>query len=439
MTQTRFSGYPRIAIALVALILCCAGAAPVLAVTKYTLGSPEISATVDGVNEFTPGQDATIHVLIKNTGVNALKQLDHGTIDPEDLPTTAKQMTVGLGSVNSDIIIKTDPQMVGDLKANGNPIHVNFNAKITENATDGEYQVPLTVRYQYPRPIEQEMGDVFEFTYTTAEQTIPLTIRIKPQVQIEVPNVTSDPLTAGSEGYVYLKIQNTGPSAGKMAVAKITRNGNSPVIPTDSSVFIGDFPRGGVAECMFKVSIAKDAMNKTYPLDLAVTYTDREGAVVTSRPTPLGLPVSGKAVFTVTSPVPVLTAGSGNTIEVRYRNDGVATVYNAQARLSSHEPVTINGNTAYLGDLKPGESVTAKYEVATDGAADAKEYVFDSKIRYRDALANSQESDTIPVTLRVAPGSAGGLSGNLILFIGIIAIVGAGVVLWNYHHTRKMR
>jgi len=439
MTQTRFSGYRRLAMALVALILCCAITAPVPAATKYNLGSPEISATVDGVNEFTPGQDATIHVLVRNTGVNELKQLDRGTIDPEDLPTTAKQMTVGLASGSTDILIKTDPQMVGDLKGNANPIRVNFVAKITENATYGEYQMPLTIRYRYVRPIEQETGDVFEFTYTTAEQTIPLTIRIKPLVQIEVMNVTSDPLTAGSEGYVYLKIQNTGPAPGKTAVAKITRNGNSPVIPTDSSVFIGNFPSGGVEDCKYRVSVAKDAMSKTYPLDVAVTYTDPEGVVVTSRPTTIGIPVYGKAVFNVTSPVPVLNSGSGSTIEVRYRNDGVATVYNAQARLSTHEPVTINGNTAYLGDLKPGESATATYDVRVDGAADSKEYVFDSKIRFRDALANSQESDTIPVTLRVAPGSAGGLPGIVILFIGIIAIVGAGVVLWNYHHARKMR
>ena len=339
MTQTRFSGYPRIALALVALVLCSAFAAPVLAATKYTQGSPEISAVIDGVNEFTPGQNATIHVLVKNTGVSALKQLDHGTIDPEDLPTTAKQMTVGLGSGSGDIIIKTDPQMVGDIKGNGNPLRVNFIAKITENATYGEYQMPLTVRYQYLRPIEQEMGDVFQFTYNTEEQTIPLTIRIKPLVQIEVPHVTSDPLTAGSEGYVYLNIQNTGPASGKMTVAKITRNGNSAVIPTDSSVFIGDFPGGSVAECKFKVSIAKDAMNNTYPLDVAVTYTDREGAVVTSRPTTIGLPVNGKAIFNVTSSIPVLTPGSGSTLEVRYRNDGVTTVYNAQARLSTARAV----------------------------------------------------------------------------------------------------
>jgi hypothetical protein len=438
MTPARVSGYRRIAIAIIALILCSAAAAPVFAATRYT-GSPEFSAAVTGVNEFAPGQDANVRILVKNTGLNSLTQLDHGTIDPEDLPTTAKQVTVGLASGNDDIIIKTDPQMVGNIQGSGNPVTVNFKAKISENATSGEYQVPLTIRYQYLRPIEQEVADTFRFTYTTAEDTIPITIRIKPQVKIEILQVTPEPMTSGSEGYIDLKIQNAGPENGRMATVKLLRNGNSPVIPTDGTVFIGDFPSGGIAGCRYKVSIAKDAMNKTYPVDIAVTYTNREGAIVTSQSTTTGIPVYGKTPFTIISPVPGLTPGSGSTIEVRYRNDGVATAYNAQARLTPHNPVSSIANTAFLGDLKPGESATARYEVQVDSAAAAQEYVFDSSIRYRDAFENSQESDTIPVAIDVTPGTSNGLLVNLILFIGITAIIGAGVMLWNYHHSRRMR
>jgi hypothetical protein len=319
---------------------------------------------------------------------------------------------------------------------------VNFALKITENATAGEYQLPLSIRYQYLRPIEQDTADVFQFTYNSAEDIVPLTIRIKPQVKIEVLEVTEEPLVAGSEGYISMRIRNAGPEDGRMAAVTIVRNGKSPVIPTDGTVFIGNFPSGGVADCRYKVSIAKDAMNKTYPVDIAVTYTNREGVVVTSGSTTMGIPVSGKTLFTVTSSPPEIAPGSGKTIEVLYRNDGVITAYDVQARLTVHDPVSSSSNTAFLGDLKPGESAIAQYNVQVDSGAEAREYVFDSKIRYRDTLANSLESDTIPVTLNAVPsgpGAAGALGGNLILFIGIIAIVGAGVVLWKYHHAKKMR
>ncbi|MFA4860095.1 COG1361 S-layer family protein [Methanoregula sp.] len=442
MTQPSFSGYHRLAIALLALALCSAVVVPVYAATKYTGGSPAFSAAVNGVNEFSPGQEATLQVLVSNNGISSLKQLDRGVIAPEDLPTTAKQVTVGLTSGSNDILVKTDPQMVGSIQGSGSQKAVNFILKITENATAGEYQLPLTIQYQYLRPIEQETADIFQFTYNSAKDTIPLTIRIKPQVKIEILESTPEPMIPGSEGYISFKIQNAGPEDGRMATAKLIRNGKSPIIPTDSTVFLGNFPSGGAAECKYKVSIAKDAMNKTYPVDIAVTYTNREGTIVTSQSTTTGIPVYGKTQFSVVSSTPKLAQGSDSTIEVQYRNNGVVTVYNAQAQITGHSPISSTGNTAFLGDLKSGESATASYEIQVDSGAEAKEYLFDSKIRYRDAFSNSIESDTIPVAIQVDPagsGSAGGFPGVLIGLIAAIVIIGAGVVLWNHHRSGKMR
>ena len=45
-------------------------------------------------------------------------------------------------------LIKTDPQMVGDIRG-GNTVTVQFKAKISANATAGEYQLPLTLQYRY--------------------------------------------------------------------------------------------------------------------------------------------------------------------------------------------------------------------------------------------------------------------------------------------------
>ena len=94
MTPKGFSGSAGTALLVVTLLACSALiAAPAAAATKYPEGAPSFSAAVTGVNEFTPGEDATISILVKNSGLNPVKQLDRGTIDPEDLPNTAKFMT----------------------------------------------------------------------------------------------------------------------------------------------------------------------------------------------------------------------------------------------------------------------------------------------------------------------------------------------------------
>ena len=60
---------------------------PVIGVDTYVGSAPQMSAAISGVNEFIPGQDVTINVIVRNSGVNDLKFLTIGTIDRDDLPT----------------------------------------------------------------------------------------------------------------------------------------------------------------------------------------------------------------------------------------------------------------------------------------------------------------------------------------------------------------
>ncbi|MGA2120733.1 MAG: S-layer protein [Methanoregula sp.] len=443
MTSTSFSGYTGAVLAMIFLCVCSAAiVAPVSAATKYLGGSPSFSASVIGVNEFVPGEDATISVLVKNSGVDTMKQLDLGTIDAEDLPTTAKFVTIGLMSGSDAIVIKTDPQMVGTIPSSGAGVTVTFNAKISTNATTGEYQLPLAIGYEYPRVIRQEKADVFEYTYTAANDTLPLTIHIKPVVKIAVLEAVPDPMSVGTEGYLHLKVQNIGPEDGTKATVKIVRSGSSAIIPTDSTVYIGDFPSGGVVECKFKISASTEATNQTYPVDVLVSYTNREGAIVTSDTETIGIPVSAKTSFTIISPEPAIAAGSESTIAVQYRNNGNSTVYDAQSRINPHGLVTIDDNIAYLGDLKPGESETAQYTVQVDGTAEPGEYSYDSKIRFRDALGNSQESDTITVNLQILPAKTGTVAGlplGTVVAAIILVVIAAGIVLLAYQRRKKLQ
>lgn len=440
MVLIRYSGPVNPLLIAAAILACCAVAiAPVSAATKYTGGSPSFSASVIGINDFVQGQDATISILVRNSGTDTLKQLGQGTIDPEDLPTAAKFTRIGLASPSDAIIIKSDPQMVGDIPAGENGVTVTFNAKISTNATTGEYQLPLSIGYKYPLILPQEKADVFEYAYTSANTTLPVTIRIKPDVKIQVLEATPDPLSAGTEGYLHLKLQNSGLENGTMAVVKLVRNGNSAIIPTDSTVFIGDFPRDAVTECRYKIAASSDATNQTYPVDVIVSYTNNEGTVVTSNPETIGIPVNAKTRFTVLSQAPSVAAGAQSIIRVEYRNDGNATTYAVQSRIKPNNVITTDDNTAYIGDIAPGESAVAQYEISVDGAADPQQYILDSTLRYRDALGNSQKSDTVPVTVQVTPAKTGSIAGIPVttLIPGIIVVIIVAAIGFWLSRTRK--
>jgi hypothetical protein len=440
-------------ILLLAALLIIAGS-PVLAVANYMGGSPSMSALVSGTNEFAPGEDAVITVIVQNSGVNSMKtdwvggkstvpvttrpdlsrdNYDNnygawqgsGNIVWDDIPTTAKMVTVGLGAGTAPVVIRQDPQNVGDIKSPGS-VMVSIPVKITADATNGEYQLPLSITYTYLETADNIATDVLEYKYQKKTVVLPLTIRIIPQVKIDVVNVTSETLSVGTGGHVTLTIRNLGYEDGKKATVRLVRNGNSPIIPTDSSVFVGDFPRGGEITCRYKVSISTDAGEQTYPVDVVVTYENRDGDVVTSAPDTVGIPVSGKVTFAVDTVSAAVKKGGDQIIEVRYENTGRMPVYGAQARISVVKPFFSSDNTAYLGNLEPGESATARYAIGADSDAEVKDYTLDSEVRYRDALDNSQVSDSLKVPVRIEDEETSVVLQLLPFLLLVLVVCGAG-------------
>jgi hypothetical protein len=407
---------------------CCI---PAMAVVTYVGGSPQMTAYVTGVNEFSPGQDATITVVIQNSGTNQMKFLGDGTIPSEDIPTTAKQVKAGLSAGDAPIVIKTDTQSLGDIASPGR-VTATFNAKITTAAQLGQYQLPLTLHYRYrtndhnPQP----SSDSLMLEYTDVTTVVPLTLRIKPEVKIDVIDAVPENLVVGSEGYINLTIRNIGYEDGTQASVKIHQSGNSAILPTDSNVYVGDFPRNGVVSCIYKVSVTSDAQAQTYPVDVEVTYTDSEGNIIASDIDTIGVPVRAKLAFSVVSSTAAVIQGQTGIVEVQYRNDGSVTAYQAQVRITAVDPFTSSDNTAYLGDVAPGETATATYSLTAESAATVGKYNLDTDIRYRDSLDNSLDTDTFETPFEVVQAKSGGLL-EIPAALTLIAIIliGAGYYL----------
>src|SRR5512138_256277 len=86
------------AVVILALLVCSTGlTAPASAATRYLGDGPAFTAMVIGTNEFVPGTETPVRILVRNTGLNSMKQVGVGTIEPEDTQNTAKTVTIGLG------------------------------------------------------------------------------------------------------------------------------------------------------------------------------------------------------------------------------------------------------------------------------------------------------------------------------------------------------
>jgi len=208
---------------------------------------------------------------------------------------------------------------------------------------------------------------------------------------------------------------------GKKAIIKIVRNDNSPVIPTASSIYVGDFSVNQTVRSQFKVSVTDDAEEQTYPLDVLVNYENGEGEQVTSDVETTGIPVGKKIDFNITSLPSEISPGQKKLITVQYVNTGGAPAYNVQARISAVDPFTSSDDTAFLGTMAPGETREAAFEISVDKSATLKQYALDSEVRFRDALDNSMISD--PMKVGIIVGKDNSPLGNPLVLAGIAAVI----------------
>jgi hypothetical protein len=423
---------------LLVLIMACI-VAPALADTKYTGGSPNLSAYISGLNEFTAGSDITIPVVIENSGFNRYEEVAPDITARDDLPNTAKFVTVNLSSGDAPIVIKSDPQMIGDILGQTTGTVV-FSATVNADAPAGTYMLPVDISYATLSSVDEyTAAPTFQYRYQQNNITLTVPLVIKAEVIPQVISATPYHLIAGADGYINLTLKNTGSLEGEKATVKILQDDESPIIPIDSSAYIGDFPVGSTVTRLFKVSVDKTAVNKTYPVAVVVVYQNNEGDFVNSRTETAGVNVGGKVDFAIISPTISMSPGSKKIIQVEYKNTGDSTIKNAQALISAVTPFTSSNAVADLGDLAPGQSAIASYQISVSGNAVTKVYGLDSEIRYRDVLDNTYISDPMKVSIDVenVTGIQGLLSNTVILSIIVAALMGLIYAIWYLRKKQR--
>jgi hypothetical protein len=401
---------------------------PALAGTQYITGPPKIVVAISGTNEFTPGETTTIPLAIENKGLINLRLSRPDLITPDYLPNTAMLMTVGLEAGEAPLSVKSRPQMIGDIPGDTTRL-VPFNVQINESAPAGTYHIPIFIEYTYVWSASSEGQDNIAYYFKTDQIIQDLTISIRPVVILRVQNVSVRYLNAGTEGYLNLTLINAGSDYAREAVIHLDPTISiTPLQPTDSSAYIGQFPPGAVVQTSFKISAAASSeTHKSYPFNVFCEYVDFEGKTAQSDQVTFGVPVGGKIQFAVISPLPVIYPGEQKVIEITYKNIGSESVRDAQVRLSTIAPFTGTDDTAYLGTLVQGGTGVARFEVTLDSGATVKDYGLDSEIRYRDALDNTQISDTIKVQVIVQ--SSPGLFGSYTITIVIVAIIIVAIII----------
>ncbi|MBS1263832.1 MAG: hypothetical protein MAG715_01024 [Methanonatronarchaeales archaeon] len=405
---------------------------------------PEFDAEVMQ-SEIGPGKPQQIHVLLTNvgqtTGFDSVNDPASGgahvTSDPvndtkaagkelgyDQEGTTAKNLVAtleGKGPIEVDTRTASSPSPV----ISGASAQLPFTVTVDEDAESGTYELNLTLSYNYLQDaaVFYDSGNFVPYRYhRRTETTIPVKVTVEENPVFEVIDVevAEGELRLSRESTVAVTYRNIGQDTAYRAESSLT---TKPPFSTQGTVrpsggasadttFLGDLAPGEEATATYELSVSRDGLAKNYSLKSRVSFEDSGGNTETSRAlkTVLSVRPFEKQFRVVDAELgSELTPGGESALTVTFENTGDRPANDAVGRISVADPFTSTSDTAYLGDIEPGSTATARFRLSAAGDAMPKRYGVDSEVKYRDENGRTKLSDNMKAEVQVGETSGGPL------------------------------
>ena len=259
-------------------------------------GSPDITATIIGSNEFERGEVVTLNIDLMNRGkflgfesdrtpsgadeIYAAKtevKLEGKIVDAAGIVAS---LSAGAGS---PIDVKSVSQQAGSIRSGQNALTpLKFDLKIDKNAKAGEYTLRLDLTYDYQKNVQiinanasQETYDA-NYWYGMMSQNQTLKVIVKKQADFEITK-TSGSLLPGRESVIELTIKNTGEEEAKNVMAVV--NPSDPISTTDDKAFLYNMEPGSSAAAKYRIKADSKSVPKSYSMDTVLRYETPEGDI----------------------------------------------------------------------------------------------------------------------------------------------------------------
>jgi hypothetical protein len=207
---------------------------------------------------------------------------------------------------------------------------------------------------------------------------------------------------------------------------------------------VEELETGYTANIQYTIKIDSDTPAGNYELLLPVSYdyqanvrtatgeiinlglTDMEYTIdYDTKEETLRIPISIKSEpkFEVTEVSGNLKQGESRVINVTYMNTREEVAQDATARIIVMTPLSTQKSMVRLGDIGPGESRTASFEIASAREATVKNYGIDSEIKYVDKDGETSFSNNLKVHVPLeATEKKISITGIAIILIILIAL-----------------
>lgn len=359
-------------------------------------------AVVDVATAARIGGQGNVSVTLQNVGSAAARDASL------ELTTASDELTLGTQSGSSQAF-------AGRWQAGENRTF-SFNTRVAGDAVEREY--PLTARVTF----DDENG----IRRTSRDVTVGVVPR--PAQTFAVVELT-DRLFVGESATVRGTVRNTGPGVARNAVV-VFGGGGANVRPIETESAIGRLAPDETAPFSFEVAVAEAASPGPRQLNLTIRYRDDQDNRQRSDPLEPALEIAPEREWLAVSPVDgTVAVDSDNRLTVRVTNAQDVVLRDVQARLQTTAPFSSESASAYVAELRPGQTTDVAFGLTVSDDAVAANSSVTMNVTGERPDGETVDLGTYTVPIRVTEGSG---PGNTTLFVGgaIIVALALGAGWW---------
>lgn len=296
-----------------------------------------------------------------------------------------------------------------------------FRIKVNNNAPAGNYEFKLVGTWYYKGTPMQG------YEYVRFKMPVK-----KEGIIIQATNIITNPLEVRpGDDYVQisLNLENIGEKSAKIVGTQlVTPNLISASYSNNNRVFAGRIDSGSSKLVDYFVDVNDNLKPGVYTLKAMIDYVDLDD---NSNSKVIEIPFLVKArpnLVIVNSYGESLTSSSGKLF-VEVLNNGSESAQAVDVRIlkQNSQPFIIDVRSDYLGELEPGETQTAIFDIKVNGGAAIKDY--DLQLLIRSQGDSDTGDDNIYTYNRRAKFSVTGNPINWLLIIGIAALI-VVLIIW---------
>jgi len=320
------------------------------------------------------GGKGNIEVTIKNVGKKTARNA-YATLELPKSQQSAAQSSAITSIPSSMLPLMMSSTLPASTATSSQPTAYIGDLKPGETVRASFY-VPIEVSKGGIYPVKLKLVYIDEYGNLKESDPVSFGINVLSKPEISVKAVESR-IYVNSKGDLVVKMVSNLDLSGASARISVS----SPLSALSSECYIGDVKAGEEFTAFFKLKASSEAKATKYPADVYVKFGAGDD-FVESDAIKIGVEVMPEIEFEVLNTAEI-RAGEEKVVTFTIRNTGNAEIRDATARLVIVSPFTSSDDSAYVGNLKPGEVANASFKLSVDRDATPKLYALNLEVKYK--------------------------------------------------------